>query len=323
MKLAVIGKVIETAGIPGADRIKRATVVCGDAGKWSGVVGLDIEVGELVTVFLQDALLPPDARWQFMERHKWRVRMARFKGVPSECVILKGAPDMPVGTDLMMALGVTKFHKPLPVGMSGEMSGAFPGWIPKTDEPNFQTVPEMVERMGSDPWYAAEKADGTSCTVWNDEQGMHVCSRNWELREFTASGAGNAYWHVARRYAMERMPTDYALQFEIVGPGIQGNPMGLKELEARAFTLHDIMHRNRCDRIALEGVCADRGVPVARVLGSHQPIKGVNGTPEFTNKDLQGMADTRYPNGAPSEGIVVRAVDSSWSFKVLNLAYRS
>lgn len=56
MKLAVVGKVIETAEIKGADRIKQALVVCGDAGKWSGVVGLDIEVGQLVTVLLQVAL---------------------------------------------------------------------------------------------------------------------------------------------------------------------------------------------------------------------------------------------------------------------------
>ena len=55
-KLAVVGKITELKTIEGADRILHATVVCGDAGKWSGVVGLNHQVGELVTVFLQDAV---------------------------------------------------------------------------------------------------------------------------------------------------------------------------------------------------------------------------------------------------------------------------
>ena len=142
--MAVIGSIVETATIEGADRIQQAVVVCGASGKWTCVVGKDMAVGDTVTVFLQDAVLPPDPRWAFMEKHHWRVRMARFKGVPSECVIIPGAPDMPAGTDLTEALGVTKYEKPIPAAMSGDAVGAFPSFIPKTDEPNFQTVPEMV-----------------------------------------------------------------------------------------------------------------------------------------------------------------------------------
>ena len=36
-KLAVIGKIVMIEAIPNADRIKAATVVCGDAGRWTGV----------------------------------------------------------------------------------------------------------------------------------------------------------------------------------------------------------------------------------------------------------------------------------------------
>jgi hypothetical protein len=178
--LAVVGKVIDLAAIEGADRIRCATVVCGASGKWKGVVGLDVERDELVTVFLQDAVLPPNERWAFMEKHKWRVRMARFKGVPSECLIVRGAPDLAPGCDLTEALGVKKHEKPVPVGMQGDVVGEFPSFIPKTDEPNFQTVPELVARMALDAWHAREKADGTSATAWVDDDGaLHVCSRNW------------------------------------------------------------------------------------------------------------------------------------------------
>lgn len=175
--MAVIGRIVETASIEGADRIQQAVVVCGASGKWTGAVGKDMAVGDTVTVFLQDAVLPPDPRWAFMEKHHWRVRMARFKGVPSECVIIPGAPDMPAGTDLTEALGVTKYEKPIPAAMSGDAVGAFPSFIPKTDEPNFQTVPEMVEYLAEGNWYAAEKADGSSTTAWVDEHGaLHVAN---------------------------------------------------------------------------------------------------------------------------------------------------
>ena len=106
--LAIIGKIIATAPIDGADRIQQATVVCGKSGKWQGVVGKDISIGDIVMVFLQDAILPPDPRWAFMEKHHWRVRMARFKGVPSECLIVPDGSNMPPGTDMTEALGVTK-----------------------------------------------------------------------------------------------------------------------------------------------------------------------------------------------------------------------
>lgn len=80
--LAVIGCIIETAAIEGADFIQQAIVDCGPAGKWQGVVGKEIAVGDTATVFLQDAILPPDPRWAFMEKHQWRVRMSRLPGTP-------------------------------------------------------------------------------------------------------------------------------------------------------------------------------------------------------------------------------------------------
>lgn len=315
--LAVLGRIISTAPIDGADFIQRATVDCAAAGVWCGVVGKDIVAGHLVTVFLQDAVLPPDPRWAFMAKHQWRVRMARFKGVPSECLIVPGAPDGAVmGDDLTDALGVTKHTKPVPAIMNGEVIGAFPGFIPKTDEPNFQTVPELVARMELDDWYAAEKADGTSCTAWVDGHGLHVCSRNWELREFSASGAGNIYWQTARKYSLEQLPEGVALQFEIVGPGIQGNPMGLTEVQGRAFSLYHIGDRRYTDYVQLANVASYVGMPVVR------HVRSATKRPH-SDDELREMAAIRYPNGKHGEGIVIRACDSSWSFKVINLLYDS
>ena len=74
---------------------------------------------------------------------------------------------MPVGTDVTERLGVRKHEKPVPVGMAGDPVGPFPSFIPKTDEENFQRVPELVARM-VEGWCASIKHDGTSCTAWVD-----------------------------------------------------------------------------------------------------------------------------------------------------------
>lgn len=315
MKLAVVGIVSSVTPIAGADRIQQVHVHCGDAGDWSAVASVDIEPRDRVTVFLQDALLPAHERWAFMERHKWRVRMARFKGVPSECVIVAGAPPMLAGTDLTEALGVTKYYKPLPDSLSGDAIGPFPSFIHKTDEANFQAVPETVARMDGAYWVATEKCDGSSCTVWNDEDGqMHVASRNLELTETNAKGAGNSYWRTARQYDMRQLPPGCALQYEVVGPGVQGNPMGLDKVEGRAFTLYDYRAHQRRDFSDLLTVCAAIGIPLARPVCS--------GLGSLNADQLRKMAETTYPSGNPVEGIVIRPFSGDWSFKVLNLHYK-
>lgn len=76
--LAVIGEVVKVEDIAGADRISSVTVDCRSAGTWMGVASKDLRVGDAVTVFLQDALLPKDDRWAFMES-----RNARDEGCAS------------------------------------------------------------------------------------------------------------------------------------------------------------------------------------------------------------------------------------------------
>jgi RNA ligase (TIGR02306 family) len=316
--LAVVGRVVSVEPIAGADRIQSAVVTCASAGRWSGVVGKDVAVDQVVTVFLQDAILPPDERWAFMEKMKWRVRMAKFKGVPSECLIVSGAPDLPVGTNLTDLIGVVKYEKPLPAQMAGDAVGSFPSFIPRTDEENFQKVPWLVEKMKTESWYATEKADGTSCTVWNDENGMHVCSRNFELKEFSESGGTNIYWRMARKYELQNVSPGFALQFEIVGPGVQSNPMGLAENEIRVFTVWDRLKKKPVGLHSLIDVCGDYPLPMVRVVADSNATSTPN-----SDSELRKMAEITYlKSGKPGEGVVVRAVNSSWSFKVINLAYR-
>jgi RNA ligase (TIGR02306 family) len=319
MKLAVIGTVTSVHEIEGADRIHQAIVRCGDEGTWSGVVGKDINLFSRVIVFLQDAILQPSDRWAFMERHKWRVRMARFKGVPSECVIVQAEGEESLlldGSDVTEMFGVTKYEKPIPAAIAGDVRGNFPSFIPKTDEPNFQRVRDLEELMHGSDWVATLKYDGTSCTVWNDDDGMHVCGRNLELKEFTASGAGNVYWQAARKFGLERLPHGFALQFEVVGPGIQANPMGLTELEIAAFTLYNIAERRRAHFGALVGICQGLEIPMASIVAAGSGFPGHDAI-----RDMSSAAE--YGKNTPGEGLVFRDVNSLYSFKAISLDYKN
>lgn len=318
--VAVIGRIVNVHAIDGADRIHLVAADCGDHGVWHGVVPKSTVMGDTVLVLLQDALLPADGRWVFMESRHWRVRMARFKGCPSECVILPAEGDetqLEVGTDVGARLGITKYSKPIPATMVGKAAGNFPSYIPKTDEPNFQRVRDRDALMAGD-WYATEKADGTSVTFFMKDGELRLCSRNWELER----SGGGVYWDMADKYGMARLPENVALQAEIVGPGIQGNPMGLDACEIRVFTGHYFGPQEQCSYAAvgrmtyadLVSLCASLSLPMARL------VEGGRGS--RTNDELQKMAEIKYPNGRHGEGIVVRCVNSDWSFKVISLLYK-
>lgn len=316
--LAVVGRVDKLSPIPEADKIVSAEVICGDCGRWTGVVPNTITRGQKVIVFLQDALLPEDERWSFMANRGWRVRMARFRGAPSECLIIQGeeADRSEVGTDLTEQLGVKKYEKSLAASLGGIAKGFFPSFIPKTDEDNFQAS-NYVPRMAVDEYYITEKADGTSCTVWNDQDGFHVCSRNLELKEETDSGKSNVYWEASKKYDLERIPGGIALQFEVVGDSIQKNRMGISGREIRVFLGWDIENRKYITYPELKAFCLDFDLPMARCIGEFKP----NGWLP-TSEALRGMAEITYQNGKAAEGIVIRNIDSTWSFKVINLLYK-
>lgn len=334
--LAFTGKVIETSPIDGADFIHSVTVVCGEGGKWRGVARKDINVGDTVVVFLQDAVLPPDdPRFEFMKSSGYRVKMRRFKGAPSECLVMPNDSGVnTIGTDVTELYRVTKYEKVLPAGMSGDIVAPFPTHLcPMTDEVNYQTVPELVAMMDSDPFYVTQKVDGTSCTAWVDYDGkLHVCSRRYELKEFDAHGKTNVYWEVARKYDLGRLPPNLFFQFEIAGPGIQKNPLGLKEREMFLFSVYDGNNSRYLPFVEDCDLCRKYSVPIITVdfwakKYSLPMVKvcevsntGLGYIP--STESLTKMAEIKYPNGRDGEGIVIRALDSEWSFKVINLLYK-
>jgi len=321
MGLAYIGKVIEVIPIEGADRIESLKVVCGSGGLWRGSAQKgQFAIGDLCEVYLQDTLLPQEERFAFMEKHKWRVRMMRFKGTPSEVLIMPPLEHTfkDIGLDITGLRGVTKYEKPMPANMSGDTLGWFPTFIPKTDEPNFQSVPAMVQWLRGKPFYSTVKADGSSATVYKHQGHFGCCSRNLELKDTP----GNAVWQIAREYELaDAIPDGIAIQFEVAGPGIQGNPLGLKKVEPRLFNVYDIEGHRYLGIDALT-IWKDT-LPMVDLIERNRPF-------DFgSDEDLRKYAEGLYPNGKPREGVVIRPMEEARmdtgervSFKVINLLYK-
>lgn len=326
MGLAYIGKVTNVRPIEGADRIHSVQVVCGKGGIWNGVASKEIEVHDSVEVYLQDALLPKGQEFDFMEKHHMIVSMRRFKGAPSDCLIMpmsgqtlvwlsKNNLKVVPGIDITELKGVKKYEKEVVYGQ-GEIMGGFTTLLPKTDEPNFQSVPDIVRETLAYPWVATLKYDGTSCTILKTDEGeLQVFSRNMRIRE-----GSNNYWRIVDKYGLRAaiLPGE-AFQMEIVGPGIQKNPLGLKEIDAFVFNafwewkpVHYVRSFQKIMIPSAEEVCSS----------------GPTGT--FTNEELWKLAERTYRNGAIAEGIVIRPQHADFprssmgerlSFKVINLLY--
>jgi RNA ligase (TIGR02306 family) len=322
--LAYTGKVVELKRIEGADRILAATVICGSGGKWQCVMPLETEAGQLVTVFMPDALVPERPELEFMRKHKWRVKMSRFKGVPSEALAI---PDFvrthSIGDDVTEELSVEKFIKPLPISLGGDILGNFPEHlISKTDELRYQAVPELVEAMRGLPVDITQKQDGTSVTVVKDfDDVLHVCSRNYEMKDTPNS----ALWNTVKTYTFDRLITrGLAVQFELCGPQIQGNPLKLKKLTPFVFNLYNVLDEYYYPYEGLiQSQFGDFAVPML-----------YSGLFDFSLDHMQAMADDVKYGNKPGEGMVVRAQNEKKiqipqevcpvrpSFKVINLNYK-
>lgn len=134
------------------------------------------------------------------------------------------------GIDVTEYLGIQKWHAPVPTALQGEV-WPWPTHIPKTDQENIQNIYDEMVALGNVEWIIEEKLDGSSCTIYVRQDGeIGVCSRNWELKDNEAN-ANNAFILAAKRSgitdALKKMNPSAAIQAELCGPGIQGNPYRL------------------------------------------------------------------------------------------------
>lgn len=320
--LVYTGRITEMENIHGADFINCATVICGKGGKWKGVVRKsNFVVGTAVTVYLPDALITEQHAnlfgMGFLRSSNYRVKMQRFKGAPSEVVIMPlQVSGCELGFDCTELLGVKKYYKPIPSNMHGKMIAEFPTFIPKTDEPNYQNGLGQVylQSLHGKPFYISEKADGASTTAYKYKGHFGVCSRNWELDHEEKNG----YWEVANKYHVkDRLPEGFALQWETCGAGINGNNMGLKVTDGFAFSAYNIEEKKYLTFKEFRDLCRLIDFPMCQLLWRDE---------SFNSHEVHMLGEGTYKNGKQREGVVVRSLDNALghkpiSFKVINLNY--
>jgi hypothetical protein len=183
-------------------------------------------------------------------------------------------------------------------------------------------VPHLVDACRGREVYVTTKYDGTSQTVYHHDGHLGGCSRNLELKD----APGVAVWELIRRYGLDKsLPLlgSVAIQWECVGPKIQGNPLGLATIEARAFNIYNLHLGCYMDAPVARVICESLGIPFVE-----DDFIGELTDEQLSDEGLRKMADGTYPNGKLREGIVIRPTSESTvmgervSFKSINLAYR-
>jgi RNA ligase (TIGR02306 family) len=313
-KLASVQTVLALEPIPNADAIELARI-----NGWQCVVKKgEFEVGQLGVYFEIDSVPPDTETFRFLwapkpkegrdipdvvERpEKFRIRTMKLRGALSQGLLLPlhsfALGEVAPGTDVSQVLGVEKYEPP--IVWSGDVAlGPFPGWIPKTDEERVQSAPQVLEELRGRPYVATLKYDGSSATFATGPDGEFVvCGRNYALPE----GVGEA-WRVAQKLGlkekMARFP-NLAIQGEAVGPGLQKNRLGLKEISLFAFNVYDWRAGRYLDFEESRQVLEEMGVPAVEVVEEGAAF-------EHSLESLLALAEGKYPGTSNErEGIVIR-----------------
>lgn len=322
-KLATIDTIREINPIPGADAIEVATVR-----GWKVVVKKgEFHVGDHCVYCEVDSNLPLDnPDFEFLRarangRDRFRVRTIKLRGQISQGIVFSTSilpeGEYEVGTDVTELLNIEKYEAPIPAELAGNVRGPFPGVISKTDEERVQNLVDELAAYVGKVFYVTEKLDGSSATyyLFNDQFG--ACSRNWDLCE----SESNTFWRVARELNLEgilRSTGEYAIQGELVGPGIQKNRLNRPKHELYVFRVIDLAAGKVLGRYEMEEFCNKNGLKLV-------PIVAQDSFDRFLIDELVEFATTNSTLNpvAMAEGFVFRTVQHNpyFSFKVLNPKY--
>lgn len=268
----------------------------------------------------------------------------------NDCFIESYGKWLEIGDDVTEYLEIKKYEKSTThfnprTGMQAK--GNFPGFLHKTDEVRIQSVPELIEKLKGKEHYITVKLDGTSATYYRYKGKFGVCSRNIELKNLSEKTLKeriqylfnklfkrkfrdgskkfdlDIYWKMAYKYKiMDWLPDGYAIQGEICGPRIQDNKLDLKDHELFIFNVFYIPDQEylfpSCGSLCIfEENCPIQFVPFITIYDNVIYIYGREFN--YTMEELLKMAnDLNYDNGTPAEGIVVRSLDQTISFKVVS-----
>ena len=345
-KLASVRKIADILPIENADAIEVAVVdgwsVVTKKGEYQpGDLAVYFEIDSFVPEHLAPFLTKGNAKAKEYEGIIGnRLRTVKLRGQVSQGLLLGlrdpnvykallGLNDVYEGLDVTEQLGIVKYEPPIPACLAGEVEGMFPGFISKTDQERVQNIIDRKDLLVG-TWELTLKLDGSSMTMFTREGEVGVCSRNLWLKD-NAANDGNTLVQFARGIDYTRtLPDvadlvgfDFALQGEIMGPGVQKNR---EKFSIHRFFVFDIY--NITDSRYLS---AGERKEVLRILLLH--TDNVEHVPIIENwfqvtEDMvdidQFLAIAERPsiNHKIAEGVVFKnVIDGDKSFKVISNSF--
>jgi len=334
---------------PNADALELARI-----DGWQVVVKRnEFLTGDDCIFFEIDSFLPADDdRFSFLAksgvkkdesgRERIRLRTIKLRKELSQGLALPVSlfPELPeqYDVDFSEELEVIKYERPEPVVANA--AGNFPSFIPKTDEDRIQNVWNRLASKYADVQFVPTlKLDGSSCTVfhlgmghsdrWKGEshdvlhQGekvaeVGVCSRKLQLKYDENSHFWKAVIDDGVIDSIKNMG-DFAIQGEVMGPGVQGNKEKFNGYRFFAFALYDIDRGSYVPWEWAKDLLEYSGVPCVPVVAPPMyPFKEFSGVDE-----MLAFSDGPSINAKVREGIVWKSVglDEPISFKSISNIY--
>ena len=328
-KLVTLRKVNEIIPINGADFIELVRV-----DGWQCVVKKgEFSVGDYGIYFEIDSLVPLENWSEFLfktegEKRKgvFRIKTIKLKNQLSQGLLIPLKALQ--GKDLSSAMNVIKYEPPIPSDMSAK--SRFPSWISKTNEERIQNLVNKLEEYSKHKIYISEKLNGSSLTCYCkkneliNQYDFGICSRNLELKLEVENDEGkivpsqNRFVDTVRKLGIEekmrewckKNDKDLVIQGELIGDGIQQNnyKFAPNQKDIRFFTVQDGKH----------GI-----LPLSIIQELDLQTVPILETGVYIVNDLNKLLEyaegkSVLNNTTEREGIVVRALDNSFSFKVIS-----
>lgn len=349
-RLATVRRIDAISPIENSDFLELAAV-----DGWNVVVSKkeNHKVGDLVVYCETDSLLPIWPEFNFLEKsslrkmpttegHRtgYRLRTIKLRGQISEGLIIPLHQDnagagfwwldiesqgihTPVyeGDEVTDLLGIIKWEPVMHASLAGRAKGNFPHFLVKTDSERIENFFKYFKKdYSSHEWEVTTKLDGSSFTAYYHEGVFGVCSRNLDLIETD----GNSFWIAARKNKLpEKMASmaadigDFAIQAELMGPGLQGNREELKELEIFVFDIYDIQNRTKL-------TASERHILCHRMELNMVPFCGYHTFDKFEKaSDFVQFAEGPSINHPIREGLVFKSViDPNVNFKAISNSFK-
>ena len=322
-KMATVRRIDTINPIPDADSIECAVI-----GGWKVVTKKgEYQAGDLAVYCEIDSWVPNELA-PFLSKGEpkeyngikgERLRTVRLRKQLSQGLLLPysilgriGAED----EDVSEELNIQKWEAPVNPQLAGQVKGNFPSRIPKTDQERVQNLSKELEQYAGQVFEVTEKLEGSSMTCYMIDGEFGVCSRNMDLKR----DENNTFWRVAIEQSIEnKMRTlasdNYAIQGELIGPGIQGNIYNLNKHTFRVFDIYDID--------AGEYVFPETRHQIVEALGlTHVPLIGflaIQANMDYLLETAEGKS--LLNDKQEREGLVYKAAQGQFSFKAISNKY--